>query len=143
VREGPDSKLCVAVRELRAFDQVNVERRSPKDKAVLKTDDANLQPLAEPSELCLGVTDGCGSDQKLELVLCEKSGDRRLELRLVAWGEGIGWYRQQTFGLPADLSVFEGLIGRARRLMSRRSRRSAIRGKLLTFSRQQQPAVDD
>jgi hypothetical protein len=34
---------------------------------VPKTDDTNLQPLAEPSELCFGVMDGCGNDQKLEL----------------------------------------------------------------------------
>jgi hypothetical protein len=101
---------------------------------VLKTESTNSQQLAEGGELCLGVIDGCGTDQKIELAVCEKQpGDMHLELRLVAWGDGIGWYRQQTLALPADLSVFEGLIGRARRVVSRRSRRSQTRGKVLTF----------
>ncbi len=101
---------------------------------MLKTDDTNLERLAEPSELCLGVMDGCGTDQKLELVVCEKQpDDTRFELRLVAWADGIGWYRQQTLVLPRELAALDGLIRRARRLTSRRLPRHQIRGKVLAF----------
>ncbi len=46
-------------------------------------------------ETCLGVIDGRRDDEKLELACRESdTGALELVLRLVSWGEGIGWYPQ-------------------------------------------------
>lgn len=101
---------------------------------MLKTENTTLERDPERGDLCLGVVDGCKADQKLELVLCEQqSGSPCLELRLVAWDEGLGWYRQQTLALPAELTMLDVLIHRARRLMSRRTQRDQSRGAVLNF----------
>jgi hypothetical protein len=46
----------------------------------------------------------------LEVAVCTDSqGERKVELRRLSWGEGIGWYYQQTLCL--DPSEAEGLLG--------------------------------
>jgi hypothetical protein len=101
---------------------------------VLKTDHTVPKRLTECGELCLGAVDGCSADQKVELILCEKEpGDAYFELRLVAWADGIGWYRQQTIALPGELRALEGLVRRARGLISRSAPPHPLQGKVLAF----------
>jgi len=46
---------------------------------------------------------GMSPDSALEVALCSDCADGRyLELRRLSWGEGIGWYRQQTLRLDAN-----------------------------------------
>jgi hypothetical protein len=48
-------------------------------------------------------------DSVLEVVLCADATDgSHLELRRLSWGEGIGWYRQQT--LQMTVAEAEGLF---------------------------------
>lgn len=52
---------------------------------------------------------GTSSDSRLAVALCMGGADGRyLELRRLSWGEGIGWYRQQTLRL--DAAEAEGLL---------------------------------
>jgi len=52
---------------------------------------------------------GTNPDSVLEVALCTGGADGRyLELRRLSWGEGIGWYRQQTLRL--DVTEAEGLL---------------------------------
>jgi len=48
-------------------------------------------------------------DSLLEIVLsADSEGRQKLELRRFSWGEGIGWYRQQT--LQLDVAEAEELL---------------------------------
>jgi hypothetical protein len=69
-----------------------------------------------PREFSLGVIQGRGEGEKLEVV-CHAHGSRivDVELRLLAWGEGIGWYAQRTLPLPRDLAQLRALLRRAER----------------------------
>ena len=67
--------------------------------------------------ICLGVLDGRQRDEKLELLVrTTAAGAAEVELRLLAWGEGIGWYPQRTLPLPWDLALLRALLRRAERL---------------------------
>ncbi len=71
-------------------------------------------------EITLGVLDGCGPDEKLEVRAREsQSGRLELELRALAWGEGIGWYPQRTIPLPGDLRQLSAVLHWAARLTGR------------------------
>lgn len=68
-------------------------------------------------EACLGVVEGRRGAEKIEL-LCRRdpSGTVEVELRLLAWGEGIGWYTQKTLPLaPDQLGALRALLRRAER----------------------------
>jgi hypothetical protein len=68
-------------------------------------------------EMCLGVLDGETQDEKFEVVLRrQEQRPPSIELRLVRWGEGVGWYVQRTTPLPADLCGLRGLLRRAQRI---------------------------
>ena len=70
--------------------------------------------------ICLGVLDGRQRDEKLELLVrTTAAGAAEVELRLLAWGEGIGWYPQRTLPLPGDLALLRALLRRAERLSRR------------------------
>jgi hypothetical protein len=79
--------------------------------------------LAEESgslgEICVGVLDGEARDEKFEVVVRHPGSARAsVELRLVRWGEGLGWYAQRTMTLPPDLAGLRALLRRAQRLRS-------------------------
>lgn len=76
-------------------------------------------------ERTLGVTGGRAPAEKLELICRESaSGTVEIELRLLAWGEGVGWYPQRTLPLPGNLAQLRTLLRRAEAV----SRRGAARG---------------
>ncbi len=71
----------------------------------------------------VGVLDGRHGDEKLELLVRETAaGAVEIELRLLAWGKGIGWYPQRTLPLPADLVLLRALLRRAESLSRRGTR---------------------
>ncbi len=85
-------------------------------------------------ETCLGVIDGRRDDEKLELACRESdTGALELELRLVSWGEGIGWYPQRTLALPPDLAGLRLLLRRGERRTGGLIRRQETR--VLPFPR--------
>jgi hypothetical protein len=48
-------------------------------------------------------------DSVLEVALCtDATGGPHVELRRLSWGEGVGWYRQQT--LQITVAEAEGLL---------------------------------
>ena len=75
-------------------------------------------------ERTLGVMDGRELGEKLELVCRETgSGAVEVELRLLAWGEGVGWYPQRTLPLPRDLAQLHALLRRAEAVTGRAASR--------------------
>jgi hypothetical protein len=89
-----------------------------------------------PGEICLGVLDGEAENEKFEIVVCPRESSRAsIELRLVYWGEGVGWYVQRTMPLPADLAGLRALLRRAQRLASGNGayRQRAAGSRLLTL----------
>jgi hypothetical protein len=54
-------------------------------------------------ETTLATIAGTNPETLLEIVLCPGRADEQyLELRRLSWGEGVGWYRQQTLRLNTD-----------------------------------------
>lgn len=87
-------------------------------------------------EVCLGVIDGRQEGEKLELACRENEfGTVEVELRLLAWGEGIGWYCQRTLPLPGNLAGLRVLLRRAERLGRGRSAERRAGGRVLSFPR--------
>jgi hypothetical protein len=85
-------------------------------------------------EVALGVVDGRRDTEKLELVCVEgDSGRGEVELRLLAWSEGIGWYRQRTLPLPADSAQLRILLRRAERRSASRARCAGDPAKIVPF----------
>ena len=69
-------------------------------------------------------------DTLLEVALCAGSeGGQRIELRRLSWGDGVGWYRQQTLRL--DAAEAKGLFQALRGKWHDRSTRPA--GKVIPF----------
>ena len=78
------------------------------------------------NEICIGVIPGRQQEEKLELLArLTPTGAVEIEFRLLAWGEGVGWYPQRTLPLPADFVLVRALLRRAERL----SRRQTLHGK--------------
>jgi hypothetical protein len=69
-----------------------------------------------PREFSLGVVEGGGSGEWLEVV-CREQESRTVdvELRLLVWGKGVGWYSQRTLPLPRNLTQLRALLRRAER----------------------------
>lgn len=87
-------------------------------------------------EQCLGVIDGRHEGEKLELIYREnESGAGEVQLRLLAWGEGIGWYCQRTLPLPRDLACLRVLLRRAERFTRGRSARTEAGARILPLPR--------
>ena len=53
----------------------------------------------ETDEVFVGVLSG-NDDQKIEIVI--KEDERNFDIRLLGYGEGIGWYVQKTIPVPID-----------------------------------------
>jgi hypothetical protein len=72
-------------------------------------------------------------DSVLEIALSTASGGRqKIELRRLSWGEGVGWYRQQT--LQLDVSEAETLLLALRGNRRKWAPRLAIsQGKVISF----------
>lgn len=50
---------------------------------------------------------------RLEVALLPSGGKSKIELRLLGWGEGIGWYVQKHFQLdPPQIRALRGILGR-------------------------------
>lgn len=93
-------------------------------------------------EFCLGVIDGRQVGEKLELICREnESGSAEVELRLLAWGEGIGWYAQRTLPLPPELAGLRVLLRRAERLTRARGIGSEAGARILPFPLAQELAA--
>jgi hypothetical protein len=56
--------------------------------------------------------DGC---ERLEVALVRRGRQSRLELRVLGWGDGIGWYVQRRISLdPLQIRALKGILGTAR-----------------------------
>ena len=62
--------------------------------------------ISQASEALLGSIYGEDNDQIIEVVVKEE--ENRFEIRLLSYGEGLGWYVQKT--LPIDSSQAEALV---------------------------------
>lgn len=50
---------------------------------------------------------------RLEVALLSSVGKSKIELRLLGWGEGIGWYVQKSIQLdPLQIRALRGMLGR-------------------------------
>ena len=76
---------------------------------------------------------GISSDTLLEVALSEQpEGGPTIALRRLSWGEGVGWYRQQTLRL--DALEAEGLLQILARAKRKRSGGlGQPRGKVIAF----------
>lgn len=75
-------------------------------------------------ELSLGIVGGRSAGEKLEVVYREtETGAVEIDVRLLAWGEGIGWYPQRTLPLTAHLGPLRALLRRAEGLARSGGRR--------------------
>lgn len=87
-----------------------------------------------PDAISLGVTDGPQPGDKLELVFRRSEADgAEIELRLLAWGEGIGWYPVRTIPLPQRLAELRVLLSRAERVAARGHAQANTTGTVLPF----------
>ncbi|MGH7807319.1 MAG: hypothetical protein ACRENT_04430 [Thermodesulfobacteriota bacterium] len=59
------------------------------------------------NEVLLGSISGNEHDQIIEVVAIEEKGQSRYEIRLLSFGEGIGWFVQKT--LPLDSTQAKAL----------------------------------
>lgn len=56
---------------------------------------------------------------RLEVALIVSQGKTRIELRLLGWGEGIGWYVQKRIRLdPLQLRALKQIVGRGERRLA-------------------------
>ena len=58
-------------------------------------------------EVLLGSISGDENDHIIEVVVVEGESENRYEIRLLSFGEGIGWYVQKT--LPLDSNQAKAL----------------------------------
>lgn len=75
---------------------------------------------------------GPGPDRLLEIASgVDTLGRPYLELRRLGWGNGVGWYRQQTLQLdPQETSALKRAL---RELRQQKPYRRGARGKVLAF----------
>lgn len=81
----------------------------------------------------LGVLDGNHSDEKIEIVLIDEADRNGVEIRRMVWGNGIGWYPQKRFLIPADqIATVQQLLHQAESLSrSRKKIKRAVGGRSL------------
>jgi len=87
-------------------------------------------------ERVIGVLDGKNESEKVEVLLHSEKGEAgSLHLRLLSWGEGIGWYPQKTIELDCrSLAGLQNLCKKAEAyLKSERKRTPGSSGKIIPF----------
>jgi hypothetical protein len=62
--------------------------------------------ISQTSEALLGSISGENNEQVVEIVI--KEDKNRFEIRLLNYGQGLGWYVQKT--IPIDSSQIEALV---------------------------------
>lgn len=67
----------------------------------------------QEGEFMLGGQVNADGTDRLEVALVSLGGKTRLELRLLGWGEGIGWYVQKRVELDRlQIRALRGILGR-------------------------------
>lgn len=87
-------------------------------------------------EQVIGVLDGKKESEKIEVMLNSEKGESGyLYLRLMSWGEGIGWYPQKTIELDCrNLNNLQTLCNKAEaHLKLVKNRPSVSTGKIIPF----------
>ncbi|MFQ5580137.1 MAG: hypothetical protein ACE5FZ_05945 [Nitrospiria bacterium] len=87
-------------------------------------------------EQVIGVLSGDSESEKLEVFLNSEEGDAgRLHIRLLSWGEGIGWYSQKTIELDCrNLANLQTLCKKAEaHLRTERRKTPRSSGKVISF----------
>lgn len=63
-------------------------------------------------EVVLSTLAGTTDQERLLVVLCNRSGVSRLELRQQSFGDGIGWFTQSTVSLePSQVAELRTALG--------------------------------
>lgn len=62
------------------------------------------------SEVLIGSIGGDENEHVIEVVAVEEDGRNRYEIRLLSFGEGIGWYVQKTLPLDSNQAKALGRI---------------------------------
>jgi hypothetical protein len=63
-------------------------------------------------EVVLSSIAGATDTERLLVVLCNRAGESRLELRQQSFGEGIGWFTQSTVALePSQVAELRAALG--------------------------------
>ncbi|MEO2054426.1 MAG: hypothetical protein ABGX83_03855 [Nitrospira sp.] len=87
-------------------------------------------------EQVIGVLDGKNQSEKVEILLNSEKGEAGyLHLRLLSWGEGIGWYPQKTIELDCrNLAGLQTLFKKAEACFKSGRRKTArSSGKIIPF----------
>jgi len=90
-------------------------------------------------ERMIGVLEGMERMEKVEVLLNRERGSKwEISLRLLSWGEGVGWYRQKTIRLDSrQLRALQTLLKKVDALLS------AGRGKRDEDQREDTPLPSD
>jgi len=89
-------------------------------------------------ESVIGILEGRNESEKVEVHLVQRgSAEERLDLRLLSWGEGIGWYPQKTIALNSgEIDALQTILKRAKALIQTNNREnSKSLGELVPFPR--------
>ena len=63
-------------------------------------------------EVVLSTIAGATDKERLLVVLCNRAGESRLELRQQSFGDGIGWFNQSTVALePGQVAELRTALG--------------------------------
>lgn len=87
-------------------------------------------------ESVIGILEGRNESEKVEVHLTHAgSSEERLDLRLLSWGEGIGWYPQKTIALNCgEIEALQTVLKRAKALIRTNNRqKSNTGGELVPF----------
>lgn len=76
-------------------------------------------------ERVIGVIDGKDETEKVEVLLdCEEKETAQIHLRLLSWGEGVGWYPQKTINFDCrHLGALQTICKKAEALLKTQRRR--------------------
>ena len=70
--------------------------------------------LTHPHEVILAEIPGSNAEERLLIVHRNFAGESRIELRQQTWGEGIGWFTQNTMRLePQQVAQLRATLGGA------------------------------
>lgn len=68
--------------------------------------------MIAPVEVVLSTIAGTTEKERLLVVLCQHSGESRLEMRQQSFAEGIGWFTQSTIALePSQVAELRTALG--------------------------------
>jgi len=91
---------------------------------------------AKVMESVIGILEGRSETEKIEVHLRQEgNAEERLDLRLLFWGEGIGWYPQKTIALDCrEIDALQTILKRVKALMLTKNRKKMrVRGALVPF----------